>query len=304
MGPSVIYYTCMANARNQTIDRTFLSLDQAEERGFIHRDYIAHCLRWTHVVKRLYERKSYENARILDVGCGRELPFAKLLHSSRLIPQQYFGVDVGPIEDSACAKFEGTKFPLKVWEKTNLLELAVDDFITHPAESAAPGPLANIVVCFECFEHVEPKMLLEMLAKMKELTSEDARFFFSTPCWNRTDCAANHVNEMTYEALGAVLEAAGFKIEHTHGTFASIRDYQDILTPEQQRLFNGLREYYDSNFLSCIFAPLIPHRSRNVLWECSKELHNPPVVVKFEPLSECKKPWGSSALWEDMGGAK
>jgi hypothetical protein len=33
----------MANARGKSIDNTHLSIDQAEERGFIHRDYIAHC---------------------------------------------------------------------------------------------------------------------------------------------------------------------------------------------------------------------------------------------------------------------
>ena len=41
----------MANEFGKAIDKTFLSIDQAETRGFLHRDYIAHCLRWTHVVK-------------------------------------------------------------------------------------------------------------------------------------------------------------------------------------------------------------------------------------------------------------
>ena len=35
------------------IDKTMLSIDNAESRGFLHRDYIAHCLRWTHVTKYL-----------------------------------------------------------------------------------------------------------------------------------------------------------------------------------------------------------------------------------------------------------
>ena len=42
----------MANARGKEIDNTHLSIDQAEARGFIHRDYIAHCLRsvsYTHL---------------------------------------------------------------------------------------------------------------------------------------------------------------------------------------------------------------------------------------------------------------
>jgi len=37
----------MANARGKEIDNTHLSIDQAEARGFLHRDYIAHCLRWS-----------------------------------------------------------------------------------------------------------------------------------------------------------------------------------------------------------------------------------------------------------------
>ena len=76
----------MANERGKSIDKTYLSIDTAEDRGFIHRDYVSHCLRWTHVIKRLYERKTWQTARILDVGCGRELPMAKLLYSSKLIP--------------------------------------------------------------------------------------------------------------------------------------------------------------------------------------------------------------------------
>ena len=40
----------MANARGKEIDNTHLSIDQAEARGFIHRDYIAHCLRHLSVI--------------------------------------------------------------------------------------------------------------------------------------------------------------------------------------------------------------------------------------------------------------
>ena len=56
----------MANARGKEIDNTHLSIDQAEERGFIHRDYIAHCLRWTHVAKYLHLKSRYKTARIID----------------------------------------------------------------------------------------------------------------------------------------------------------------------------------------------------------------------------------------------
>lgn len=293
------------NAHGKTIDKTFLSIDNAEDRGFIHRDYIAHCLRWTHVIKRLYERKMYETARILDVGCGREIPLAKTLYSSKLIPAIYLGVDAGPILDEEVAKIAKTqKFPHKLWESTNFLELDELDVIMN-----GDGARPNIVTSFEVLEHVEPKMMWDMLEHMKKLSSDDARFFISTPCWNRTDCAGNHVNEMLYEALGAGFERHGFVVENVYGTFASIRDYEHLLPRNEIgckpnfvpsiELFNALREYYDTNFLSCVFAPLFPAQSRNCLWELRKG----PVPFggeKFRPIGEIQTPWSSSKLWEDM----
>lgn len=295
------------NKRGKSVDKTYLSVDQAEERGFIHRDYLAHCLRWSHVCKKLYEKNSYKTSVVLDVGCGRELPMAKMLYSSRLIPRHYFGVDVGPIEDSACAKIAKGKFPHTVFENTNVLEIAASDF-----KELEP----NIVTCFEVLEHVEPKMMIQMLHHLRAITSEDCRFFFSTPCWNRTDCADNHVNEMTYEALGSVFERNGFVITDVHGTFASIRDYQHLLGSHQRTIekdfglmladvFDKLRSYYDSNVLSCIFAPLFPAQSRNCLWELRKDLYKSPrpgdaPVTKFPLLENCSKPWGSSQLQEEM----
>lgn len=288
------------NERGKSIDKTFLSIDNSEDRGFIHRDYIAHCLRWTHVIKRLYERKAWQSARILDIGCGRELPMAKLLYSSKLIPAAYFGVDVGPVNDDDFQKLKGDMaLRTKIFEETNFLEMEPLD-VAYNVESAHYLP--NIVTCFEVLEHVEPKMMLAMLDHMKSLTSDDARFFISTPCWNRTDCAANHVNEMLYESLGAAFERHGFVVEHVYGTFASIRDYEHLLNSTQLVLFNQLRQYYDSNFLSCIFAPIFPAQSRNCLWELTKLGSRTPVnfQTKFKPIEEIQEPWGSSALWKDM----
>lgn len=294
----------MANARNKTIDKTYLSVDNAEERGFIHRDYIAHCLRWSHVCKRLYERNSYRSARILDVGCGRELPLAKLLYSSKLIPEMYFGVDAGPIEDAAVAIVNKTgKFPLQLWDNHNFLEMTNGDFDVKGFDKEVTP---NIVTCFEVLEHVEPIMMMEMLEHMHSLTTDDCRYFISTPNWNRVDCAANHVNEMLYEALGAAFERHGFHIEHVYGTFASIRDYEHLLLTHRapqpslvtQEVFTALREYYDTNFLSCVFAPLFPAQSRNCLWELRKQKPNDRNV--YDDIKNIKTPWSSSALWEDM----
>ena len=292
------------NARGKSVDKTYLSVDQAEKRGFIHRDYLAHCLRWSHVCKCLYQKKLYESAIILDVGCGRELPMAKMLYSSRLIPRHYFGVDVGPIEDQACRAIGNGKFPHTVFENTNLLELQIKDIceVSNRVQEWGKDVAPNIVTCFEVLEHVEPKMMIAMLKHLRAITSDDCRFFFSTPCWNRIDCADNHVNEMTYEALGSVFERCGFIIQNVYGTFASIRDYEtQPYMMQYQKLFQELRAYYDSNFLSCIFAPLFPAQSRNCLWELKKNKTGEPILDgKFKLLTAQPEPWGSSTLWREM----
>jgi SAM-dependent methyltransferase len=279
----------MANARNKSVDKTYLSIDTAEDRGFIHRDYIAHCLRWSHVVKRLTQQKAYTTARILDVGCGRELPLAKMLYSSRLIPERYFGVDVGPITDAAAGVFHSGAFPIDIWEDTDILKLTLDDL---------GGKRVNWVTCFEVLEHVEPRHMLKMLRHIRGLLAPGGTAFFSTPCWDVVSCAANHVNEMKYGALGAIFEAQGWKVRNVYGTFASIRDYEHKLSPLEHGLFNQLRDYYDVNVLACIFAPLYPANSRNALWEVTPiELFDP---VKFPAIDGVPEPWGSSALWKEM----
>lgn len=121
---------------------------------------------------------------------------------------------------------------------------------------------------FEVAEHVEPLHLLKMLVHIREeLLQENATFWLSTPNWNRKDTAANHVNEMEYRFLGSLLEYCGYEVKNTYGTFASMYDYIGQMSHEEKVLFDRLREYYDSNVLSIIFAPLFPEHSRNALWE-------------------------------------
>jgi SAM-dependent methyltransferase len=283
----------MANARGKVVDTTYLSLDTAEERGFIHRDYIAHCLRWSHVVKILMQRKNYESARILDIGCGRELPLAKLLYSSRIAPAAYYGVDYGPIEDAALELFHTGKFVPTVYERTDFCDIHLEDLGSCPV---------SWVTCFEVLEHVEPDHMVRMLKHALELAQPDAHFFFSTPCYNWQDVAANHVNEITYGALGTIFEQIGFKVEAVYGTFASIRDYEHKLRDSEWGLnlaaiFASLREYYDVNFLSCVFAPLFPAESRNALWHL-RPRHEGDDNYRFPPLSECREPHSSSSNWQ------
>ena len=124
----------------------------------------------------------------------------------------------------------------------------------------------------------------------------------STPNWDpRVGAAANHVNEMKHEALGAMLQSCGWYVRKVYGTFASIRDYKDKLFetyPGSETVFNKLREYYDVNMLAVIFAPLFPAEARNCLWILEKYHGQEQHVYELFPWPA--GPWSSSELWEDM----
>lgn len=290
----------MANARGKTVDTTFLSLTQAEERGFIHRDYIAHCFRWSHVVKRLMKGGRYKTARILDIGCGRELPFPFLMYSNKMVPAKYVGIDAGPILPEYRDKLMvGKMGPVTALHERTCFSKDWAYNVDREIDAYTD------IICFECAEHVEPDMLKDMLAGMRAiLHASEGRVWLSTPCWDYKSCAANHVNEMTYAALGSMLTEQGFVIENVHGTFASISDYKDQMSDSYLEVFNDLRDYYDTNVLSTIFAPMFPAFSRNALWEL--RLPRAEETPEWGPLADengeplRQQPWGSSSKWKEM----
>jgi hypothetical protein len=310
----------MARNQNRVVDKTFLSLDLAEERGLIHRDYLAHCLRWSHVVKFLNRGHAYKEAMVLDVGCGKEMPLAKTLYVNKMSPRSYVGVD--------CNDFDipqmliGKKIPITVWPKTDFCAL-------DPPDVGLPNPddwdpvtnspqsyiLPNILTCFEVLEHITPEHCRRMLIKFKELTSKDCHYFISTPCWNGS-AAENHINEMTFQALGGLIEDLGYKVEGVYGTFASISDYEtelgnltltdkatgrELPAVDVRGVFSALRNYYDTNVLSVIFAPLFPNKSRNALWHLTKKTGDDAAQDRlFSALENATTPWSQSPSWREL----
>lgn len=269
------------NARGKKIDKTFLSLDNAEKRMFLHRDYVAHCFRWTHAAKAIQSR--WRDAVILDVGCGKEIPFAKLIYTSKLRPKQYVGLDVGdwPLPEMlekctfSCEKLVG--------------DIADCETFADLGFEEAP----NFVTCFEVMEHIEWEHCLRSLEAMRKIAAPDCLLMISTPCYNGKDVADNHVNEMTYEAFGSALEHCGWGIQGVWGTFASQKDLKPVMTPDQLRIFECLREYYDSNVLSTILAPMFPAQSRNCVWDCSPR-NVGPSERQFPKIGNLSRPFGSS----------
>lgn len=278
----------MTNVRGKEIDNTHLSIDLAERRGFIHRDYIAHCLRWSHVANFISKKRLYETADILDIGCGRDLPLLRLLYSSRLIPTtgSYTGIDINRLE----APFNLGRFNYELVGQTDVCKWADG------------GSTFKIITSFEVLEHVEPEHSFRILQRIAALLEDDGTAFISTPCYDAgVGAAGNHVNEMSYEGLLFLIEEAGLEIDKVFGTFASIRDYEGQLSlyPGLSTIFDRLREYYDSNYLATVFAPLFPEQSRNCLWRLkkSKQKMLPGVAELRRPFDIAEPHHSSSSKW-------
>lgn len=268
----------MANP-DRLYDKTHLSIDTAEERILIHRDYIAHCLRWSHICKFLMQQKRYATARILEAGCGREMPLPKLIYSNRMSGVQYVGIDINNLTVPEMLQKAAENGKMSLW----LMPNTDAGLVTHEHLPWKP----NIVVSLEVFEHMHPAFGMRMLRNLREIAEEGAHLFFSTPCFNGS-AAENHIAEPYVVAMGAILERAGWNIVQNFGTFASQSDYLPKMGDIEKEIFSRLAEYYDSNVLATIFAPLFPYNSRNCMWHCCKE----PIQPKFPFLEDVPKPWG------------
>jgi len=281
------------NERGKSIDKTHLSIDAAENRGFIHRDYIAHCLRWSHVMKELGRGQFYRYAKILDIGCGKEIPLAKTMYSSRYIPLEgsYTGIDVNKLE--VPEMFRTGKFPLRLIGNS---DVCVHDFGTEQF---------NVITCFEVLEHVEPEHSLRMLQRIHDLLIVAGDAFISTPIYDpNVGAAANHVNEMSVEAVRWLIDRAGLTVIDFYGTFASQRDIEPgimSLGPDVYQTYEKLKKYYDSNYLATVFAPLFPERSRNALWVLTKQAKRPVVDMSKDARRYLSDPdHSSSGNWVEF----
>jgi SAM-dependent methyltransferase len=278
------------NRRGKVIDTSNLTITAAH--GQIHRDYLAHCLRWSHVVKFMAGHKRHRTAHVLDVGCGVEVPLARAMYTARLTHTtgSYTGVDHGRLPWPRWIKRDSARWHMTLHERSDFATVSLDR--RH----------YDVVVSFEMLEHVEPAHAFVMLHRMRNLVGqavEGGTVFISTPCYDsRVGAAGNHVNEMSYDGFHALLQLAGLRVEGVWGTFASQRDYRQTLSecyPGINEAFDALRAYYDPDVLACLFAPLVPEHARNCLWRVNRTT---PTTLRPKTLKQLATPrHGSSAEW-------
>jgi len=238
------------NNKLRKIDKTFLSLDKAEERGIIHRDYIAHCHRWTYAFKMAMKVKNRDGyLSVLDIGCGKEVPFLKTLYTNKLCPDNYLGIDAGKINSDQLAGF-GTKIGERIADRSiRLLENTDFSLIKDPAtypefcQFTEMRPI-NLIVSFEVLEHMTRTMSRLTLLNINKIIknqniSKKSLAIISTPVFDSNKgMAANHINEMTRAELYFDIKAAGLKVLKNYGTFMD----QAAFKNEIQRVHEELSE--------------------------------------------------------------
>lgn len=247
----------MSKTKYNTTD---LSPDTAMERHVYHRDQFAHYLRWSHILK-----IAKIGMTILDFGCGQGNLF-EVFYRNRYKPKQYVGIDIRE------------KTIKNAKQKFSMCDNAT--FITKDlCEPLDLDTTFDIICSFEVFEHIGHWNADKYLSNIVNHMDDNTVLYLSTPNYDPTvGAASNHmiphpndpgeltVGEWGYDELHSKLSEY-FTIVKTYGTFASQKDYKQHLNSWQSEVYNNLKEYYDSNLVSNIMAPLVDARyARNILW--------------------------------------
>jgi cyclopropane fatty-acyl-phospholipid synthase-like methyltransferase len=230
------------------------------ERHVFHRDQFAHYLRWSHIVK---EAKIGET--VVDFGCGKG-NMLEVFYRNKFKCKKYIGIDIRKQTIEAAKE----KFKPVEWAEF------YDDDLIFPSLNYKDFQ-GDKVCSFEVAEHVGKQNIDAFLINMRDCGNENATYYISTPNYDeKVGAAGNHtydssdgrgvaIHEFSHNELQQNIEKY-FIIQRKFGTFASIKDYKHLLNEWQVKMFESLKEYYDSNLLSVIMAPFFPEQSRNTLW--------------------------------------
>lgn len=227
----------------------------------VHRDYLAHALRWGWATRQLHC-----GDHVLEIGCGQDQPLAKVIEGQQSFkgdPEAgrptYVGVDLNKIPQPFGARW-ATIIP-----ETNLLTMSKGE----RAELIPTWGAFTVGVSFEVIEHMTPEWGEVYLQAYHEALYEGAPLYLSTPVYNGK-AAKNHIHEYGVDELRAKIERNGFEVVDRWGTFMSWNDMVKVATPEQQDLATQLRHYLGPEVVACFLAPLYPDHARNNVWVCRK----------------------------------
>lgn len=242
--------------KREIYNKTQLTPQQEFERHIYHRDQFAHYLRWTHVLK-----NAKIGQTILDFGCGSG-EMLEVFYRNKYRPKQYLGLDIRKQTiDENNEKFKNLDFA--EFRQADLCQDELD-----------LGQTFDVITCFEVMEHIGHSNADAFLDNISYHCNKDTVVYLSTPNYDpKVGAANNHllgpekeVGEWDHFELQSKLEEF-FTVERKFGTFASIKDYKEDLTGWKKEAFEELKQYYDTNLLANMMAPMIPaEHARNCLW--------------------------------------
>lgn len=250
----------MSKLDKKNYNTTDLDPQTTFERHVYHRDQFAHYLRWTHIL-----RETKIGEVIVDFGCGKG-NLLEVLYRNMKKQEAYVGLDIR----EQTIKKAAEHFKMVEWAM-----FLTQDLIKPTIDLTDLN--ADRVCSFEVAEHVGKQNIEVFLQNFRDCGKETATYYLSTPNYDeRVGAAGNHtydsgdgrgvaVQEFNHEELKDHIEKY-FVIEKKFGTFASVRDYKDLLNEHQQYVYDRLKEYYDANLISVIMAPMFPEQSRNTMW--------------------------------------
>jgi len=232
------------------------------ERHVFHRDQFAHYLRWTHILK-----KANIGETIVDFGCGKG-NLLEVLYRNKFKCKKYIGIDI---------RNKTIQAAREKYDKVDWASFEVEDLVNPQNGVDFKVFKADKVCSFEVLEHVGKQNADKFMENFMACGNKDAEYYISTPNFNeKVGAAGNHtydsgdgrgvdVQEFSYEELKQLFSKHAVIVD-SFGTFASQRDYKDLMNEWQKEMFSHLTKYYDSNLVSNLMAPFFPEQSRNTLW--------------------------------------
>lgn len=223
----------------------------------LHRDYSAHFFRWSFVRRWMNKTQS-----VLEVGCGQDLPLAKVLvRGINFYCSHYTGVDLNSLPN---------------WSNQRCTLHSNFNFVERYIELLTNQPDGwDNLVNLEVIEHMRVDHGKHLLAAMFACTKPGGRLFISTPVYSGNRQAANHIHEYTIEELREALEEAGYIVEKRFGTFMDLRHIKanqpkGVSHEAVLEVCEALSVYFDNDAISNFFGPLYPDHAKNNLWVCRR----------------------------------
>ena len=246
-------------------DTTDLDVVTDFERHVLHRDRFAHYTRHSHMLTVISA-----GDHVVDFGCGRGVQ-QEVFYHNRKPPGFYLGLDIR----SQQIKKNQERCKTLAWAKFECVDLINGNYDYKKLE-------ADKVISFEVAEHVGKQNVDTLLQHFRDCGHENATYYLSTPNYDeKVGAAGNHtydsgdgrgvaVQEFEHKELQQHLEKY-FTITEKWGTFASIKDYKPFMNDWQQKMYEGLKGYFDTNMLAILMAPFFPEQARNTLWVMKKK---------------------------------